>query len=69
MIKTDDPKSDGFMNPMERQGVVSFNANPILDTRVYEFVFPNGEVTDSEYGANVIAENMWAPCDLDGKQT
>ena len=22
----------------------------------------------TEYGANVIAENMWAQCDLDGKQ-
>ena len=36
------------------------NDNPILDTRVYEVVFPDGEVT--EYGANVIAENMWAQC-------
>ena len=42
------------------------NDNPILDTRVYEVVFPDGEV--SEYGANVIAENMWAQCDLDGNQ-
>ena len=42
------------------------NDNPILDTRVYEVVFEDGEVT--EYGANVIAENMWAQCDLDGNQ-
>ena len=33
---------------------------------MYEVTFPNGEVT--EYAANVIAENMWAQCDLDGKQ-
>jgi hypothetical protein len=42
------------------------NENPILDTRTYEVEFPDGEV--SEYTANVIAENMWAQCDLDGKQ-
>jgi hypothetical protein len=42
------------------------NDNPIIDTRVYEVVFPEGEV--SEYGAIVIAANMWAQCDLDGNQ-
>jgi len=42
------------------------NDNPILDTRTYEVEFPDGEV--NEYTANVIAENMWAQCDLDGKQ-
>ena len=42
------------------------NANPILDTRKYEVEFPDGEV--SEYSANVIAENMWAQCDLEGRQ-
>ena len=39
---------------------------PILDTRTYEAKFPDGEV--SEYAANIIAENMWAQCDLEGKQ-
>jgi len=42
------------------------NTNPILDTRAYEVEFPDGEV--SEYTANVIAENMWAQCDLEGRQ-
>ena len=42
------------------------NANPILDTRTYEVEFPDGEI--SEYTANVIAENMWAQCDLEGRQ-
>ena len=42
------------------------NDNPILDTRTYDVEFPDGEV--SSYGANVIAENMWAQCDLDGQQ-
>ena len=54
-------KRDSMGNP---SGVS--HANLILDTRVYEVVFPDGEVT--EYGANVIAENVWAQCDLDGKQ-
>jgi hypothetical protein len=54
-------KRDRLGNP---QGVRK--ANPILDIRVYDVVFPNGEMT--EYGANVIAKNMWAQCDLDGKQ-
>ena len=42
------------------------NDNPILDTRTYEVEFPDGDVT--EYTANVIAENMWAQCNLDGTQ-
>jgi hypothetical protein len=31
-----------------------------------KWFFPDGE--GSEYGANVLAENMWAQCDLDGNQ-
>ena len=42
------------------------NRQPILDTRTYEVEFPDGEV--AEYAANVIAENMFAQCDLDGRQ-
>ena len=42
------------------------NENLILDTRTYDVEFPDGEV--NEYTANVIAENMWAQCDLDGQQ-
>jgi hypothetical protein len=34
------------------------NDNPILDTRVYQVKFPDGEI--AEYAANVIAENMYA---------
>ena len=40
--------------------------NPILDTRMYVVEFPDGEV--SEYAANVIAENMYSQCDVDGNQ-
>ena len=42
------------------------NANPILDTRVYEVQFPDG--SEAAYSANVIAENMYAQCDSEGNQ-
>jgi hypothetical protein len=42
------------------------NDNPILDTRVYQVEFPDGEI--AEYAANVIVENMYAQCDLNGNQ-
>jgi hypothetical protein len=38
------------------------NANPMLDTRNYEIEFPDGR--SDEYTANVIAENMYAQCDI-----
>lgn len=44
--------------------VGSSNANPILDTRVYELEFPDGRV--EEYGVNIIAENLMAQVDGDG---
>jgi hypothetical protein len=42
------------------------NANPTLDTRTYEIEFPDGR--SDEYTANVIAENMYAQCDIEGIQ-
>jgi hypothetical protein len=42
------------------------NDNPILDTRVYQVKFPDGEI--AEYAANVIVENMYAQCDPNGNQ-
>ena len=42
------------------------NDNPILDRRIYEVEFSDGEV--AEYSANQIAENMFAQCDPDGNQ-
>ena len=41
------------------------NTNPILDTRVYEVEFPDGQVL--EYAANVIAENLYAQVDQEGR--
>jgi hypothetical protein len=42
------------------------NANPMLDTRNYEIQFSDGR--SDEYTANVIAENMYAQCDIEGSQ-
>ena len=42
------------------------HSNPILDTRTYDVEFPDGQV--AEYSANVIAENMYAQCDIEGNQ-
>jgi hypothetical protein len=42
------------------------NANPILDTRLYEVEFPDG--SEATYSANVIAENMLSQCDSEGRQ-
>ena len=38
----------------------------ILDTRTYEVRFPDGKAT--EISANVIAQNMYAMCDVKGNQ-
>jgi hypothetical protein len=42
------------------------NANSILYTMTYEIEFPDGR--SDEYTANVIAENMYAQCDIEGRQ-
>jgi hypothetical protein len=42
------------------------NANSILDTRTYQIEFPDGR--SDEYTANVIAENMYVQCDIEGRQ-
>ena len=40
--------------------------NPILNSRVYDVMFPDGAV--KQYAANIIAENMWAQVDDEGHQ-
>jgi hypothetical protein len=40
--------------------------NPILDTREYAVKFDDGE--QLEYGANVIAENIYAQVDAEGRR-
>jgi hypothetical protein len=42
------------------------NTNSMLDTRTYEIEFPDGR--SDEYTANVIAENMYDQCDIEGRQ-
>jgi hypothetical protein len=42
------------------------NVNSMLDTRTYEIEFPDGR--SDEYTANVIADNMYAQCDIEGRQ-
>ena len=42
------------------------NPNPILDTRTYEVEFPDGQT--AELAAIVIAQNMYAMCDIEGNQ-
>jgi hypothetical protein len=42
------------------------NSNPILDTRTYDVEFPDGQI--AEVSANVIAQNMYAMCDVEGNQ-
>ena len=42
------------------------NANPILDTCMYEVEFADGQTAD--LGANVIAQIMYAMCDTEGNQ-
>jgi hypothetical protein len=42
------------------------NNNPILDTRVYDVMFPDGAV--KQYAANIIAENLYSSVDDKGHQ-
>ena len=50
----------------EGQPIGKADKNPILDTRVYNVEFSDGE--NAELGANIIAECMYAQCDIEGNQ-
>ena len=52
-------KYDADGNPISRS-----NQNLILDTHLCEVEFPGGEIT--ELTAIIIAESMYAQCDVDG---
>ena len=43
----------------------NYNPNPVLDTRVYEVMFPDGAT--EQYAANIIAENLIGQLDDDGR--
>ena len=53
----------------DKNGKVKFfyNNNFILDTRVYEVIFPDGVV--SQYAENIIAENIYSQVDSNGHHT
>ena len=46
--------------------IVRSNKNPIMDTCLYEVEFPGREMT--ELVANIIAESMYAQCDVYGNE-
>jgi hypothetical protein len=54
-------KRDVVGNPIGKS-----NVNPILDTRLYQVMFPDGNV--AEYSANVIAEYLYSQVDNEGRQ-
>ncbi len=54
-------KHDHYGNPIGKS-----NSNPILDTRLYQVIFPDGET--AEYSANVIAECLYLQVDDEGNQ-
>jgi phage baseplate assembly protein gpV len=54
-------KRDHDGNPTGRA-----NRNPILDTRLHQVTFPDGEMV--EYSANVIAECLYSQVDSEGNQ-
>ena len=45
----------------------TYNKYPILDTRVYDVMFPDGDTC--QYAANVIAESMYSQIDSNGHHT
>ena len=50
----------------EGQPIGKADKNPILDTRVHNVEFSYGKI--AELGANIIAECMYAQCDIEGNQ-
>ena len=42
----------------------NLNENPLLNTLIYDFEFPDGNI--KKYGANIIAENILVNCDSEG---
>ena len=51
---------------VDRNGISigEYNPNPILNSRVYDVMFPDGAI--HQYAANLIAENMYSQIDEDG---
>ena len=47
--------------------VGTFNKDPLLDSRVYEVMFPDGNI--EQYAANLIAESIYMNCDDEGRRS
>ena len=68
------PKGNGMVSGTVKSRVKDFEGlpigkadkNPILDTRVYNVEFSDGE--NAELGPNIIVECMYAQCDIEGNQ-
>ena len=54
----------GQSRDKEGKTIGTFNQNPILNTKIYDVMFPDGSV--SQYAANIIAENIYSQIDEDG---
>ena len=54
----------GQSRDKEWKTIGTFNQNPILNTKVYDVIFPDGSI--SQYAANIIAENIYSQIDEDG---
>ena len=70
------PTSDGYVSGKVKRRKVdpstnllqgTYNANPILDSRVYEVEMPDG--TYNDYSANVLIENIMASVDDNGQSS
>mmetsp|Transcript_10686 Transcript_10686/g.15073 ORF Transcript_10686/g.15073 Transcript_10686/m.15073 type:complete len:195 (+) Transcript_10686:622-1206(+) len=46
--------------------VGEYNKDPLLDSRIYEVMFPDGEV--QQYSSNLIAKAIWSECDSGGRR-
>jgi hypothetical protein len=54
-------------NPYSLKAVKGTSHRDVMfDTRAYILEFPDG--AEAEYTANIIAENMYAQCNIDGEQ-
>lgn len=47
--------------------VGNYNKDPLLNTRVYEVLFPDGNV--GQYSGNLIAESIYMDCDEEGRRS
>ena len=56
----------GRLTDRKGRPVGTYNANPLMDTRVYEVEFPDGLI--QQYSANLIAESIHMECDEEGRR-